>query len=248
MIRAAVTFWNAAPYIARCLCSIRSQFGAEFQCSVFDDLSTDGSLAIARRVVGSDDRFVLVRNERKLWQVGSWWRWSHQPDITDDDILVTIDGDDWLPDAGVFARVLAAYADGSTWLTYGRLAYSRRGIVVKRDVRPSLQSARLVRQAPWVTTHLRTFKAFLFRKVRRSDLIDEDDAFFPAAGDLAAMFPMVEMAGDAHISALPDVNYVYNVSNPLCTWRLPTFSEYQRRHAARLRAAPPYAPLVRPQA
>jgi glycosyltransferase involved in cell wall biosynthesis len=248
VIRVAVTFWNAAPYIARCLCSIRCQTAGNFQCCVFDDGSTDGSLDAARRVVGSDDRFVLIRNERKLWQVGSWWTWSRRSDIADDDILVVVDGDDWLPDADVFSRVLAAYDRHRIWLTYGRMAFAVQGVIVKRDVKPPLQSARHIRDTPWVTMPLRTFKAFLFRAIEKSDLLDDEGHFIPAPGDVAAYFPMVEMAGDSRILALPDVNYVYNVSNPYCTWRVPAFEADQKRHASRLRAAPRYGLLDRPDA
>lgn len=69
------------------------------------------------------------------------------------------------------------------------------------------------RRYDFVTTHLRTFKAGLFKRIHREDLMYKDD-FYPMAGDLAWLFPMLEMASKGHIRFIPDILYLYNHKNP----------------------------------
>jgi len=55
------------------------------------------------------------------------------------------------------------------------------------------------------------------------------------------MFPMVEMAGNAHVKFLDTINYVYNRENPDSNFRIRP--DEQLRNAAFLRSKPPYEQL-----
>ena len=46
-------------------------------------------------------------------------------------------------------------------------------------------------------THLRTFYAWLFKKINLEDLL-LDGEFFKMTGDQAILYPMIEMAGERH--------------------------------------------------
>lgn len=219
MIRIGVPFCNAGPFVERCIRTIRSQTVRDWRCYVYDDCSTDDSVERARRAIDTDDRFQVASNTRKMWQAGNWWQMAQRPEVDDDDVLVTIDGDDWLPDRDVFRRVLHAYARDRVWLTYGNFGYAVNGRIVAAGYCRPLRTASRIREAVWVTSHLKTFKAFLFRRIRRQDLVDETGGFLRAAADMAVMFPMVEMAGNDRIRAFTRINYAYNVSNPRNVYR-----------------------------
>ena len=62
---------------------------------------------------------------------------------------------------------------------------------------------------------MRTWKAFLWRKIKEEDLKDENGEYWSVAGDLAFMYPMLEMSGYKHYKFLETINYVYNAENPL---------------------------------
>ena len=47
------------------------------------------------------------------------------------------------------------------------------------------------------------------------DLRDENGNYWSVAGDLSFMFPMFEMSGQEHYRFLPNINYIYNESNPI---------------------------------
>ena len=152
------TLFNSEEWIGKCIASIRSQTYSDFLCFVTDDMSTDSSVIEAQRAIGEDQRFILVRNLRKLYQGGNYDNVISSEYVDDHDVCVEVDGDDWLPDNGVFGRVVDAYNDKKTWLTYGQFQYA--------DGRPGFAREMAVqgcRQSSFRLTHLRTWKAFLWR-------------------------------------------------------------------------------------
>ena len=241
MIHVVVAFWNAGPYIARCLKSIQAQKDSQWRCVAYDDFSPDDGYEVGCQTVASDSRFEMIRNPRKLWMVGNLWQFRRRSDVADEDIVVQVDGDDWLPDDGVLERVRAAYSDGCTWVTYGnylRVGETTREIGHCRQV----ASARHIRRLPWTSSALRTFKVFLLRRIRYADLLWKDNGFIPVAGDLALMFPMIEMAGDKRHKCLPEINYCYNVVTPFNDFKI--HNALQKEIDLHLRRGEPYEELT----
>ena len=85
--------------------------------------------------------------------------------------------------------------------------------MANRAVPDEVINANGFREYDWVTTHLRTFYAGLFKRIKKEDLFFEG-RFYPVSGDMAMMFPMLEMAG-LHAKHLDHLAYVYNIDNPL---------------------------------
>ena len=95
------------------------------------------------------------------------------------------------------------------------------------------------RKQPWSASHLRTFYAALFKKIKLEDLLYEGE-FFPMASDLAMMFPMLEMSGN-HAHFIKEVLYLYNRSNPLNDHKVDL--KLQNACALYARKLPPYKRL-----
>lgn len=55
-----VPMYNVRPYIGECLESLKNQTYEDFEAICIDDGSTDGTLEVARAVVGDDERFVFI--------------------------------------------------------------------------------------------------------------------------------------------------------------------------------------------
>lgn len=237
MLRILTSFHNARSWLTRCLDSIRSQSVTDWHCHVIDDFSSDGSIIAAREAVGHDSRFIVSRNERRLYQCGTSQKILSLPSFDAQDICVAVDGDDCLPDRDVFKRVLEAYSDCKTWVTWGS-EIRTDGVP---DCNAPLEDAALVRKVPWRTSHLRTWKLFLWRKIRPEDFLGPDGRMLRVGGDLASMYPMIEMAGNRRIKYLPSINYIYNRDNPLCNFRVRTIEQLQNGEF--LRSKPPYAEL-----
>ena len=61
------------------------------------------------------------------------------------------------------------------------------------------------------------------------DLRDDSDNYWSVAGDLAFMWPMIEMSGLEHFKFIDEVLYVYNESNPINDHKV-DFSKVRNTH------------------
>lgn len=211
MIIILTTLYNAAEYVEKCIGSIMGQNHVDFKCYITDDISTDNSVNLVKSMIKGDDRFILIENTIKKYQPGNYDQViRNNPDILDDDIIIEVDGDDWLPDSKTLSRIHEVYENTNVWITNGSFRYSNGALGFS-----SKQNLNNLRNNTFTASHMRTWKAFLWRKIKEEDLKDENGEYWSVAGDLAFMYPMLEMAGEEHYKFLETINYIYNEDNPL---------------------------------
>lgn len=213
-IRVMVPCFNSDKYIVPCINSIKSQTMKNWVCYITDDLSTDKTIDYIKYLIKDDTRFILIENKEKKYVPGNYWQVLNRPEIDNQDICINVDGDNWLSDEKVFERVLRAYDNKNTCLTFGQFK-EFKGEILRMGWAKTPQWEMLRRTFDWRATHLRTFKVWLFRKIKKEDLISSKGTFFESAGDLSFMIPMLEMAGPQRCEFLEEVNYIYNTENPL---------------------------------
>ena len=206
------TLYNAENYIERCLFSIKTQTFKNFKCYITDDLSTDNSVNLVKNFIKNDDRFILIKNTEKMYQPGNYDQViRNNPNIDDNDVIVEIDGDDWLPDSETLQRIDKVYSNQNVWIANGSFKYSNGspGFSSKQEITDDLRKIR------FTATHIRTWRAFLWRNIKIDDLKDDDGIYWKVTGDLSFMYPMLEMSGNEHYKFMSDINYVYNEENPI---------------------------------
>lgn len=205
------TTYNCENYIERCLFSLMSQRFREFKCYITDDMSTDKTVEKVKSTIKDDSRFILIENHTKLYQPGNYDQIIRWRNLDGDEICVEVDGDDWLPNPNVLSKINEVYSDHNVWMTSGSFKY--------HDGRPGFANPPTkytdIRKQTFTLSHLRTWKSWLWKKIVPEDLKDENGKFWSVAGDLAFMFPMLEMSGEEHYRFLSDINYIYNESNPI---------------------------------
>lgn len=228
MIRVLTTAYNTERYIGMCIQSLKAQTEKNFKVYITNDISTDRTEEIALKNIDGDERFEIINNKTKFYQPGNYWQILQREEVKDEDICITVDGDDWLPNEDVFARVLEYYKNPDIWLTFGQFVYYDGGKYPRGFCRKP--NPFKPREQQWTSTHLRTFKSFLFRKIQKESLIAPNGNFWETTGDMACWSPMMEMAGESRILYSEDINYVYNADNPLCDFRanLQTQCAYDR--------------------
>ncbi len=250
---------QCAEWVGRGIASVRAQRYANFRAVLIDDASTDGTYEAACRAVAGDERYTVIRAEQRAGALGNIVRASSMAATAPDDVIVILDGDDWLKHDAVFERLAALYADPDVWLSYGSHELFRRRWRDRIRLRPTRGQALPIPDSvarlglfrysngPWRASHLRSYRKFLWDEVRDADLRDADGEYFCSAADVATMLPMLEMAAAQHIRYVPDVLYVYNNDHPLSDNReqAPASERQQFICAMKIRALPRYAPLQR---
>jgi hypothetical protein len=131
--------------------------------------------------------------------------------IDNDEVIVEVDGDDWLPDSKTLSRIAEVYSNPEVWIANGSFKYSngQPGFASEQAITANLRKSR------FTASHMRTWRAFLWRNIKQDDLKDENGIYWKVTGDLAFMYPMLEMAGQEHYKFMEDINYIYNEENPL---------------------------------
>jgi glycosyltransferase involved in cell wall biosynthesis len=234
-------FYNAEKYIERSILSIMGQTYKDFTCYITHDMSTDSSVQKIKDLIKNDKRFILIDEyDKKLYQAGNFNRTiRNNPNISDDELLIEVDGDDWLPDSKVFERINNVYEDPNVWIANGSFKYS--------NGQPGFSSPQTnfdnLRQNRFTASHIRTWRAFLWRNIKEEDLRDENGNYWQWSGDLCFMYPMLEMSGSEHYRFMPEINYVYNGENPINEHKVDM--TMVNDHAIKIRNKKPYEKLVR---
>lgn len=236
-----VPSYNNSDCYKKNLDSIFTQTCENFRVIYIDDASTDGTADLVHQYVnerGLQNRVTLIRNEKNLGTLANLYQaiWQCSPK----EIIVDLDGDDWLAHRNVLAKLNEVYSDRNVWLTYGQFVYYpsyKQGFGV--EIPQTIIEQNAFRSYTRGTTALRTFYAGLFQQIKKEDLIFNGE-FFRVASDLAMMLPMLEMAG-SHIRFIPEISYIYNFNTPINDHKI--HFELQAEADRFLRAKDRYTPI-----
>lgn len=240
-ITVIIPSYNNAQVYRKNLETLFSQNYGNYRVIYIDDVSSDGTADLVEEYVhqsGHRDRFTLIRNTERSGAMKNFYDAIHSCD--DENIIVNYDGDDWLAHDDVLSKVNEAYSGKRpVWLTHGSFVYYPDGgggwnLPIPKKIVKANQFRKF--RCP---SHLRTYYAWLFKKIKVEDLMYEGE-FYSMACDLAMMYPMIEMAGERH-AFIEDVLYIYNTTNPLSDFRQD--GSYQSRLSAHIRKQPPYQRL-----
>lgn len=181
--------------------------------------------------------FTLVNNNSRCGALENLYRVIHS--CEGHEIIVTVDGDDWLFDNEVLQRINEAYSTKEIWMTHGTLSeYPSSEVLWCEPVPPHFITTNTVRQFK-CPSHLRTFYAWIFKKIALQDLVYEGK-FFAMAWDMAIMYPILEMAAERH-HFFSEPNYIYNIINPINDNKVN--AELQRQLDRYIRNMKPYQRL-----
>lgn len=227
--------FNHKDYIRRCLDSILSQDYKNYEVVVIDGQSRDETWDIINTypfhvniIEDTDVIFMGMIRAIKLYA-------KHR-----EDIIVLLDGDDYF--AGDFVlSVLNSVYQNNIWLTYGQYLPESKDY---QDMCQPITNTRIYRQSGrWVTSHLKTFKRWLWDKIKHKDLQDDEGHYLKTSGDRAFMYPMIEMAGVKRIKFISKVLYIYNDINPNSKTRSKGGAEESIRVAEYVMRKPVYKEL-----
>lgn len=214
--------YNAELYIEKCIQSVQSQDYDNWKMYIIDDCSTDNTYKVASeyesdfiQIIRNGDNRGAVRNQIKTILANC------QPN----DIIMLLDGDDWLvPNNQIFHFYNNLY-DGTTEFTYGSCWSLADNIpLIAQPYPESVKRTKTYRQhlfnwnIPY--THLRTFKAYLLEGLDESLFQDENGKWFKAGGDGSVFYALIEQANPSKIKVVQDIVYVYNDKNPLNDYKI----------------------------
>tara|TARA_R110000822_G_scaffold50816_6_gene132483 strand:+ start:652 stop:2262 length:1611 start_codon:yes stop_codon:yes gene_type:complete len=201
--------------------SILEQDYKNYDVLYIDDCSTDKTRKTIEQLVNGDPRWTIVTNNsnmRRGYNIS-----PINPNIqnfidNDEDILVFVDGDDWLAESTVLTQLNDFYNKNNYWMSYGgyvdypELTFPGGPHGYQNTRYPKqIQNTKSYRKDWWRASHLRTFKWWLYKQIKDEDLrYSKTGEYYFHAEDLASSFPCLEMCPPNKIGVHDFVTYVFN--------------------------------------
>ena len=235
-IKIVIPSYKAGQWVHKTITSVKSQSYGNFKCIFIDDNSPDDTFLIAQAAAEGDERFIFKKNNARVGALENIYNGFKEIGEDDQDIYVTLDGDDWLSNNFALEHLNYTYEEKKCLITYGSFIEWPSGICHPHLLEPyplHVIENNLFREHEWKASALRTFRRILWENIKKSDLIaPEENCFYQVAWDLAFMFPMIEMAGDRS-EHIKEILYVYNKQNPISDMYVNTEKQLDRAEKIR---------------
>jgi glycosyltransferase involved in cell wall biosynthesis len=204
--------FNCQEDIKKTLFSMLSQSYDNWRAIFIDDVSDDNTGEVIKDIsnsLGLGDRVQVIRREEKFGETRNTL--TEIENIDDKEIVCRLDGGDWLTENDTLRFLDALYTKydpGVLWTSH-RWAFTNHNISGPLN----LKEGQTVYQHPWVSSHLKTFRANKLKRVPKSNFYDENGNWIMIACDQAIFLPMMHMCiqRKENIVHFPLVCYNYNI-------------------------------------
>ena len=201
--------YNFDKWIGKCIKSAINQKYKNWEMYVIDDNSSDNSVSVAEKAAGDDPRIKIIKNAQNMCGVyNKTINFVKHAKPNDEDVIVTLDGDDYLLHENVLDSLNKIYSNGY-WLTYGGCTHDGsqkfpEGWDTPVNWHTSLRNQR------FCLIHLKSHKFFLAKNIKNKDLCYRNGQMFKYSDDVIMYIPMAEMSGQKRCFYINDKLYFYN--------------------------------------
>lgn len=197
--------------------SINTQTYTNYDVLYINDASTDKTFDKITELTKNNPKWTIVSNEtnqRRGYNISPYNSNIINFMKNDSDILVFVDGDDWLAYPSSLEKLNTFYNEKEPWMTYGRfICFTNLELGHPQNTEYSVEvhNNNTYRKDWWRASHLRTFKWWLYKQIQESDIIySKTGKPYFHAEDLATTYPCLEMCPSNKIGVLDSINYVFN--------------------------------------
>ncbi|MBR0848845.1 glycosyltransferase family 2 protein [Bradyrhizobium diazoefficiens] len=230
-------------YIGLCLGSLQAQTYRSWEAFVTIDACDDDTPNRCWSARSGDGRIDIKVNADRRYAMSNLVHAIGRSGARPDDVIVILDGDDWLANDRALERIVAEYREPACWMTYGSWVTndpSRIGFSAGRwPAYP--EGTTNFREVTWLGTAVRSWKKWLWDLVDDRHFRDEDGNYILVTEDQATMLPMLEMSGTDRARHIPDVLMIYNRLTPHACGKV--HYDLMLRTATYVRSLPSYARL-----
>lgn len=209
---------NNGQWVKDNISSILSQDYQNYKVIYYNDASDDNTEDEYNHIVKDNPKFIYVKSDTRKLKTWFYENLENYTSINDNDIIVFLDGDDMFYCDNVLSYINSIYIQSDCWLTYGGM------IVWEGDDKltsPNPQNSeipshislnKLYRKDSWRTSHLKTMRGAIWKKIDKNDLI-YNNQYIVGPDDLAIMFSALELCPTNKIYRVTDPIYLYNHTN-----------------------------------
>lgn len=212
--------YNGNKFVKKCVTSVfRQTLQPDFHYFI-DDISSDGCLDYVYETKKelNIDYLNVVKNKQKKYKIRNLFELINSDLIQDDDIIINLDGDDWLFNEHVIKEIKETYDNKDIDYLYSNFVFSHNYYLgISKEI--SSDNWCPYRNS-WITSHISTFKAKNFRNIKKENFLDSEGNWFKMGCDQAYILPILynikkEYKNYNKVGFLNKPLYVYNhLENP----------------------------------
>lgn len=213
-LKVIVTTYNNENWAETNIESILEQTYKNFEVLYIDDASSDSTYDIAKKTINSDNRFKLIRHDSNMSKAYCFMTYIKEF-VDDNDIILFIDGDDWIPYNNIFQHVSDFYTNHNCWVAYTKLiCYPSLSVSSTHGSKYSdnIHKFNLYRKTDFISSHLKTMRGFIYKNINEDDLKFNGN-WTRFGDDVAIMCAAMEQSPKEKIGVMDFVGYAYNESD-----------------------------------
>jgi len=199
--------YNAKPHLKELIESLQEQTNKNWRYIIIDDMSTDDSYEHAKKLTESDNRFEVRKNKEKCWALKNVIKVAREFENRHDAIIAIIDADDSLCNENTVDLILKEYNSNNLDSLWTAHTWDINGMNISNSLPEKINPY----QYPWVSSHLKTFKAILLKEISDKNFKDMEDNWFERGYDQALYLPILFKSKSRKF--LNEVCYLYRINS-----------------------------------
>jgi len=202
--------YNASFHLKECYESLKEQLNPNWEWVILNDMSNDDTFEIANKIVLSDEkeRVTVINHDHKKFALKGIYDYLSGYNDFSEQIIAVLDGDDALCNENTVDLILKEYDNNpqldALWTAH---SWDINGMNISRELPEKINPYHY----PWVSSHLKTFKVNLFKKIKEENFKDLDGNWFERGYDQALYLPMLLLAKDRKF--LNEICYLYRINS-----------------------------------
>lgn len=201
--------YNAKEHLEDLVNSIKEQRNDNWEHIIIDDMSSDDSYDFAVELTKEDSRFSIVKNSEKSWALKNVVSHSRCFQSEEDVVIAVIDADDALCNENTVDLLLNTYKDDDVDTVWTAHTWDINGLNVSKGLpqQPPVNPY----QYPWVSSHLKTWRASLLAEVCDENFKNLNNEWFRRGYDQALYLPLLYLSKKRFY--LDEICYLYRINS-----------------------------------
>ena len=201
-----VPCFNAQKNLEQLVESVISQSDDRWELVMIDDMSEDDTSEVIKSLAQRDKRISFVINEEKKYALKNIVTESRKYQEDPNVVIGVIDGDDSLCNKDTVALTLSEYETGADVVWTGH-----RWDINNLNISKNMPSTVNPYQWEWCSSHFRTFRCTLLKKISDKNFLDYKGGWFKRGYDQALMLPLLYNTDNRRY--INEICYLYNINS-----------------------------------
>tara|TARA_X000001388_G_scaffold64651_1_gene50886 strand:- start:651 stop:1367 length:717 start_codon:yes stop_codon:yes gene_type:complete len=217
--------YNAKSHLSDLINSLQEQTNPNWRHIIIDDMSSDDSWDYACELIRGDERHQVRKNQEKCWALKNVIKVAREYQDRSDVVIAVIDADDALCNENTVDLLIKTYGSetDTVWTAHS-------WDINSMNISSSLPEKINPYQYPWVSSHLKTWRASLIKEISDTNFKDLDGNWFKRGYDQALYLPMLYASRER--SYLDEICYLYRINSKSVDVRI--WSDMDQMNTVRL--------------